>query len=523
MSTMLDKIEDTVSFDERGNLPRQENGERVPPAAPAENTAATNPSPDPAKEPADPVAETKTGDDKAPVAEPAPGTTIAKASTPDESKLTDDETSALKEKHSRPEDKGDEWQIRAARDGYKTRKQLEPVADVMERIGSPERARRGLELTAELADPEVPIANAWSRVTALSESRATELHDHLYSQTLDHFPDVVASDLVGEKASVAELKEGLKLLRSGKTAAQPQSATTITTIPFQQPSDVNPNDWELLSDDAKASALFKTVPKPDGMSNSDWIESLLDYPALAEAIQAHRAEIAKTKPTEKPAETELSPAEQQLKEIQEQRRQETIQRSWNDEIVPVYNELYSDAFAVVDNGLRDLGLVPDPAKDDEKTIKWKTRTAEAIREATILEFDGPNGPKGDDDWSLCSEQQKMNRGLVKKIHQAMLAKDFAVARDFQTHVKAQIDLAMQRAIDEPLELYNAAMLQSTTKTPRDGSGHTRPELVGGTAPGGVSVNKTPWLDAGYRKPNETHHDAMQRFMEENPNFNFRAA
>jgi len=504
MSTVLDKIEETVSFDEQGNIPRGETGDRLPPAAPAENTAATQPSPDPAANPAAPAApvETKT-DAAAPATEPAPGTTPAKAAEPpDDAKLESDEEAALKEKYSKPEDKtGNEWQIRAYRDGEKIKKSLAPVQEVMDRIGSPDRARRGLELTADFADPEVPIADAVSKAMALSQSRFQEFHDHLYTETLDTYPDRVASDLVGENVTAAELKEGLALLRSGVKATQPQSkATDITTVEVQKPAD---------------------------MSDEDWEDFKVDYPKAYAAMQAEAARAAEAvaaKPTEpEKKEPELSPEAQQLKELQEQRRVEAAQRDWNENIKPVYEEIYNEAYGVVEDGLRKLGLVPDPAKDDERTIKWKNRTAEAIRDATQLEFDGPDGPKGEEDWSLCTEQQKANRTFVKRTHEAMLAKDFAAARDFKDHIKAQLDLAMQAVDQDHIDVYNAAMLQSTNPKPRDGSDHKRPELVGGTSPGGATVNKTPWLAEGYRQTNETHHQAMIRWMEENPNASFRAS
>ena len=473
-----DEAIEALPYDATGNLPRGDNGDRLPPAAPAaENTDAAQPSPDPAKPPA-PV-ETKT--DAAPVAEP--GTPTAKPSTPDEGKLSDEETTALKEKHSRPGETGDEWKIRAARDGYKTRKQLEPVADVMERIGSPDRARRGLELTAELADPEVPIANAWSKMTALSSSRAEELHNFLYDTIMDTFPDTVAKDLVGEPATAAELKEGLKLLRSGAAkTAQPQS--TATTTPG-------------------------TAPKPAGMSDEDWADFQIDYPDVYKAMQAQAT------PPEKPAEPkapEVHPAEAKLKEIEKQKQEEWVNAKVQ-EIQTEGEKLYSEAFEVVNTGLRDLGLVPDPAKHDEKQVKLIERTAKRIQESVEKEFDGPDGPKGTDDYSLCSEEQKLNRKLVKTTIDLLAKGDFTAARDYLDRIKAQVDLAFQRAADPELELYNAAMLQSTTKT-RDGSQHTRPELVGGTAPGGQPGNKTPWLEPGYRQPGETSQQAMMRYLEE---------
>lgn len=472
-------IEDleALPYDEGGNLPRGDNGERVPPADPAETTAATQPSPDPVTPPA--VVEDKSG--AAPVEE-KPGTITAKAPALDESKLTDDEVTALKEKHARPTDKGDEWQIRAAREGHKLRKQFEPVNDVMERIGSPDRARRGLELTAELADPEVPIANAWSKMTALSSSRATELHDHLYNETLDTYPDVVATDLVGEQATVTELKEGLKLLRAGAKTVQPQSGTT--TAPNAE------------------------VQKPADMSDQDWQDFQLDYPEAFKALQAQAAAVKPAEPVKEP----VHPAEAKLKELEDQKRTEWVNQKVQ-EIQVEGEKLHKEAYEVVDQGLRDLGLVPDPAKHDEKQVKLIERTSERIRSAVEAEFDGPDGPEGPQDYSRLSDEQKLNRKLVEKTIGLLAKGDFTSARDYLDRIRAQVDLAFQRAADPEIELYNAAMLQSTTPKPRDGNTHQRPELVGGTAPGGANSNKTPWLDPAFKQPNETNVQAMNRYLE----------
>lgn len=497
MSQMIDKIEASVAFDESGNIPRGESGERVPPADPTKSpetvTAPPAPSPDPVTPPA--TVETKT--DGA-IETDKPRTTPAKvAATPDD-KLTPEEEAEIKEKYSRPEDKtGKEHEIRLFRETQKLRKQMAPIQEAFEKIGSPDRARRGLELTADLADPEVPIANAVSKMTALSSSRFQELHDHLYNETLNEYPDVVASDLVGEKATAAELKEGLALLRSGAKGVQPQSATTKTpTAELTKPEGMDDDAWKDLMEDDDFAPIRAAM--------------LADKAALVDAQKAKPAEAK---------EPELSPAEKQLKEIQEQRSQEARQKGW-EEIKGEYGKLYDSAFEVVDKGLRDLGLVPDPAKDDEKTTKLKTRTAERIQEAVYLEFEGPNGPnrtaddpEGQEDWSLCTEEQKLNRGLIKRVHSLMLKKDFAAANDYLDRIRAQVDLAFQRAADPELDLYNAVMLQSTTPKPRDGSAHTRPELVGGTSRGGTPANKTPWLDPGYRQPGETNRDAMMRYLE----------
>lgn len=475
---------ENLPYDESGNLPRGDNGQIAPPAEPAENTAATPPSPDPAAPPA--IAETKTGDA---VATEAPGTTPARiADTTDDAKLESAEEATLKEKYSRPTDKGDEWQIRAYRDGEKLKKSLTPVQEVIDRIGSPDRARRGLELTADLADPDVPIANAVSKMTALSSSRFQELHDHLYTQTLDQFPDRVAADLVEEPATLAELKEGLKLLRSGARGAEtqpPQSKPTTTTVEAQKPAD---------------------------MSDEDWEDFKLDYPAAFAAMQAQAAKAVA--PPAEAKEPELSPAEQQLKALQDEKQQEWVNKKV-EEISAAGQQLHDGVYEkVVETGLRDLGLVPDPAKDDPKTIQLKERTAKRIRDGVEPEFDGPDGPEGPMDYSLLSEEQKLNRRLTEKVMNLLAKGDIAAARDYEDRIAAQVDLAFQRVVEAEIDLYNAAMLQSTGTKQRDATAHTRPELVGGTAPGGATANKTPWLDPSYRRPGESGVEAMNRYYEE---------
>ena len=482
---------ENLPYDDKGNLPRGESGSIAPPAPPpvtpdpaAEvKTDAPQPSPVPAPTPA--PAEDKSG---VATKEPVPGAPAAKAPAPEDA-ISADEEKALKDKHARPTDKGDEWRIRAYREGEKLKKQLAPVNDVMERIGSPDRARRGLELTADFADIEVPIANTVDKMTALSSSRFRELHDYLYNWQLDNVPDQIASDLVGEQATVKELQDGLALLRGGKSAsAPPQPAAT-------------------------SAAGTTTVQKPEGMSDDDWADFQDDFPDAYKLLQTQAAAIAaKEQPK---VEAPPDPKDEELKTLRGEKRDAWVKQQL-DEIDTKSNEMLNAATAVVDQGLRDLGLEPDPAKDDERTIKLKERTAKRIRDAVEPEFDGPDGPNGPEDYSLCTEEQKFNRKLAKTIITLLANKDFAAAADYQDRLNAQVDLAFQRVADSEVDLYNAAMLQSTTPKPRDGTtAHTRPELVGGTAPAGGVASKTPGLDPAYRKPGETGHDAMMRYFEEN--------
>lgn len=500
--TAFEQLLDDDRYDDKGMMKPIVEGETGTSAPPEpekpENTAATQPSPDATPAPAsEKPAEDKSGAAKPEATATEAGKPPATAEKP--APTTDEETEdAIKARLSKPEDKGDEWRMRAFREGEKLRKRLAPIQAQLERINSTERATRGLELVAVLGDPEADIAEAVDKMTALSSSRTKALVDFVYTDILDHFPDDVATDLVGENVTVQELKDGLALLRSGAKAGQetkqPQpAATTIPVIEMPKPADVTDEDW----------ADFK-VDYPDAYSaiNKQWLAS---QQKPAEPVPAE-------KPPVDPKEAEK---DQRLQQYEQAERQQRVQAAV-EEIDREGKQLYSEVFSVVEDGLRELGLEPDTAKDDERTIGLKKTTADSIRSVMEDEFEGPDGPNGIDDWSLCSDEQKENRKLVKKVMGLLADRDFNAAKDYREHLQARLDLTFQRVAKSKMDLFNAAMIQPTTPTRNAGQdSHKRPEIVAGTAAaaGGTNGTKTPWLEPGFRLPGESVFEAMNRYME----------
>lgn len=495
----FERLNDDSRFDESGKIKPLDEGDTGSSATPpdqtaageAENTAAAQPSPDAqtAKLGTDTAKpEDKTG--KTDVA--APGTEQGKAPAT-ESEETDE---ALKQRFGKPEDKGDEWSIRAYREGEKLRKRLAPIQERLDRINAPDRVARGLDFVESFGNTETEISDAVAKMTSLSSSRTQELTDHIYNVTLDTYPDTVATDLVGEQCTADELKQGLALLRGGAKTGQQQTQPQSTT------------------------AAPVELQKPEGVSAEDWEDFKVDFPDLYKAMQAEHAakqqQQASTAKTEEPTvDPKVAELTEKLKKYEDGDQQARIQATVA-EIDTEGQKLYEAGFSVVKEGLRELGLEPDPAKDDERTIKLKKETAASIESVIEAEFDGPDGPNGEMDWSRCSDEQKQNRQLVKTVMDLLAKKDFNAARDYIPHIQARVDLTFQRVAAAKMELYNAAMLQPTTATRNAGQeGHKRPELVNGTAATGAGngASKTPWLDPNFRQPGESAFEAMNRYFE----------
>lgn len=473
-------------------------------SATSEDTAAPLPSPD-AKPPAvvtPPPAEDKSGKVDATAA--AAGTGKPPAAEPPAAASAEEETeNQIKARLTRPTDTGNEWQIRFGREGHALRKKLAPVQSQLDRIASPERAARGLDFVADFGEPDVDISDAVEKMTALSSSRTRELSNFFYEAFLDNYPDLVATDLVGEvdgqgqpvRVTAAELKEAVKLLRSGATAgsAQPQSTA------------------------AAAATATKEPVKPEGMDDDSWENFKVDYPDVFKTMQA-QANVAQPPPAQAgapPVDPKVAELTSKLTDI-EKETQARQQEATTNEILTKGHEFHEQAFAVVEEGLRELGLTPDPAKDDARTIRLKEDTAKSIRDAVESELDGPDGPNGAMDWSLCSPEQKENRKLAVKIMGLLSKQDYAAANDYLDVAKARYDLVFQRVAEPKLELFNAAMSQPTTLNRNaDQDGHKRPEIVDGSAAAaGVNGNsKTPWLDPGFKRADETVWEAMDRYTE----------
>jgi len=499
----FERLLDDRNFDEQGNFIKPdapaegESGRDAPPdpnaakpASTAENTAANQPSPDAHAAPAPTAtdAENKSGEGTA-AAKPA-DESAAKAAPKDGTAPTDDEESeeALKAKFSKPTDKtGDEWKIRAYREANKITKKLEPVREQLDRVG-PDRALRGLEFIAVIGEPDQPIGTAAEKLTEVAPTRAIELRNHYYFETLDQFPDNVASDLVGETSTVDELKRGLALLRSGVESPekQPQSAAATTT----------------------------DVPKPEDMSDEDWETFKIDYPQAYKAMQAQQAAAkpapAKEAAPENPELTAVKAELDQLKERETTRQQE----QYAAEVMAEGQAIENEVFEVVEERLRELGLDPDPAKDDATTVNLKKSTLDEIRKQVVAEFEGPNGPGGWDDWSLCTAEQKENRKIEAKMMQLIARKDKS-ARDYIDNMKARVQITLERVVEAQMKRHNAAMIQPTDKPRNAGQEHQRPEIIGGTAAAGTNgADKTPWLDPKNRLPGEDSFAAMKRMMAE---------
>lgn len=476
-----------------------------------EETAVAQPSPGtaPAEAAKGPVTtEDKSGGAAAaakPGEEPKPASTDAAGKQPP----TEEDEAALKAKYGKPDDKGDEWQIRAYRDGMGIKKKLEPIQERIDRIGSPDRVARGLDAVEALAEPETEISDAWLKMTALSSSRAQELHDYLYEETLKAYPDRVITDLLsadGKPVTVAEAKAALTAVRegtAGRAETQPQSAAGAAA-----PAAVDVTKIE--------------VPKPADMTDEQWGDFQLDYPVAYKAMQQQIADAQKaTAPAAATAKVDDDPEKTALaskvQTFEEGKRQAVIDTAVK-EIETQGAQLYEKAFSVVDDGLRELGLVPDPQKHDERTIKLITDTAKTIRDGVEGEFDGPDGPGGVDDWTACSPEQQENRKLVKKVMGLLAQRDFTAAADYLELIQARVDLAFQRVAAPKVDLFNAAMLQPTDKTRTAAqNGHERTEIVGGATAGGMASGdtnaRTPWLDPSFKRTGETAFEAMERYMD----------
>ncbi len=515
----FDRLDDPGMYDDKGmvippaKVDEGDPGTSATPPAPdaaakaatgdVENTAATQPSPD--AKPASATATPPPAEDKSGADAGAKATEQGKPPTAAPPEEETEET--IRQRFGKPEDKGDEAFMRAYREGMKIQKRLAPVQSQLERIASTERAARGLDFVADFGEPDVDIADAVEKMTALSSSRTRELSNFFYETFLDHYPDLVATDLIGEvdaqgnpvKVTAAELKEAVKLLRSGATAgsdtAQPQSTATGT---------------------AAAAVTVKEPEKPADMTADEWENFKLDYPDVFKAMQAQANVVQPPPPPAAPKEdpkvAELTTKLSDIERQQIERQQETVRQ----EVLTKGNEFHTQAFSVVEEGLREIGLVPDPAKDDDRTIRLKNDTANSIRTAVEAELDGPDGPNGNMDWSLCTPEQQENRKLAVKIMNLLSQRDYTAAFDYLDVAKARYDLAFQRVAEPKIELFNAAMGQSSTSTRNAGQeGHKRPEIVDGSATAAASngTSKTPWLDPGFKRPDETVWEAMDRYME----------
>jgi hypothetical protein len=506
----FDKLLDDANFDEQGKFIKPEpapaegeNGDAPPDpnaakvASTAENTAANQPPPDAAtgKTASQSTASEKTTD--------ATGKTVTAA---DQGKApaatgkdapTDEETEdQLKTRLSKPGDAtGNEWQMRAWREGQTLKKKLMPIQSQLERINSNERASRGLDFVAAIGEPDQPIASAAAKLTELAPTRAVELRNHYYTETLDQYPDHALSYVLGEEATVDEVKQGLALLRSGAQPAdkQPQSTATAASV---------------------------DVPKPDGMDDDEWETFKIDYPSAFKAMQAQYAAAQKPGATgtsdkstaDKPDDPRITKLTSEL-ETFKNRDIETRLQQYQTEVNNEGQKLEAEVFSVVEERLRELGLEPDTAKDDQATITLKKNTADDIRKQAVAEFEGPNGPGGWDDWSLCTDEQKANRELEMKVMKLLYNKDKS-AWDYVDQLKARADLTLERVVDANLKRYNAAMLQPTEKPRNAGQQAPRPEIIGGTtAAGSNGSTKTPWLDPNFRLPGEDSMTAMQRYLD----------
>jgi hypothetical protein len=252
------------------------------------------------------------------------------------------------------------------------------------------------------------------------------------------------------------------------------------------------------------------------MSEDEWEDFKIDYQPAYEAMQAQYAQLqqggAQGQKPEPPIDPKYAELQQKVNSFEEEKRQQYVEGVAN-KVVEEATKLHTEAFAVVHEGLRELGLEPDTAKDDERTIALKAHTAKQILDGIDGEVDGPDGPEGDMDWSLCTPEQKENRQLAVKIMSLLSQQDFAAARDYLDVMKVRYDLAFQRVAKPAVELYNAAMLQPTNQ-PRSANGTRRPEIVNGSAGNGNVSAKTPWLEPGYKQPEESAFDAMNRYLDE---------
>lgn len=484
--TAFDRLNDDSRFDDSGKILPIEEGEAGTSAQPAkaENMEASVPSPEatPAPAPDKAATEDKSGQSGVVARPPEPGK--PPAATTEESP----EEASLRERLTRPEDKGPEWGIRAYRD---LRKQYATVLPAIDAINSNDRVVRGLEFVAAFADTDRDVAESVEKLTALSSSRAAALRNHFYNEFMNHHADYVATDLVGEQATVQELQDGLKALRSGAKPGQDKP----------QPQSTTPTELQ----------------KPEGMTDDDWEDFKVDFPVAYKAMQTAHAALqqqaaAPAKADEPPVDPEKAQLQERVKQFEDSENRKALEAAVA-EIDTKGRELYDQAYSVVKDGLRELGLEPAPG-DDERTTKLKKDTAASIEQLVEGEFDGPDGPNGSEDFSLCSDEQKENRKLTMKVMKLLAEKDYAAANDYLPHLQASVDRAFQRVAGPKMDLYNAAMLQPTTSTRNAGQGHQRPEIIAGTAASGTNgASKTPWLDTDFRLPGESAFEAMNRYMD----------
>lgn len=501
MSTAFDRLNDPSNFDDKGMvIPRTDTStdgdQTATPPAKAEDTAAasqTSPDATAAAPAATPNPEDQSGQGQTASVTADGGNTQTQATDTTGAKQDDEETEeTLKAKYSKPEDKGNEWQIRLYRDAMKLNKRNQPWQTHLDTIKSTERVNRGLAFTAAFAEPDTDIAQAVQKLTDLSSARTADLRDFLYSDQLDRFPDNVARDLLeDENVTVAEIKEALAAKRNGASAGQekqPQSTAAATTA---------------------------EVPKPEGMTDDEWDDFKTDYPKAYEAMQkAHGTAQSGTgtaAAAEAPKDPKVAELETKVKGFEDKEQQERVRQA-QDKLLTEGAKISQEAETVVSERLRELGLEPDTAKDDDRTTKLKEKTAKAIQGIVWDEFDGPDGPGGWTDFSKCSPEQAENRKLQVKIIDLLAKDDVNAARDYIELLKGRVELTLERVapqIEGEVEIFNAAMLQPAT---RNAQGEKRPEIRTGTAATDAG-SKTPWLDPGFKKPGESSFQAMQRYME----------
>lgn len=395
------------------------------PAAPAENTPAV------ATPPSD---ETPKSEEeiKSPETVTAPDT-----SEEEEAELAEREE--LKTKYSKPEDKGDEWQIRAFREARKEVKSLAPIKEKVEKIGPAERLDRVAEFATKFFDLEVPISEAVPTMAALSPSRFEEARNHIYTEIVDAFPDTVIEHGLAKKGATPEQINQIQAILSGTKVTQPDSPLT-PTFSEEELAELEAAEFGDLAKKIRESQ------KPEAKTSID--------PKIEEEL------------------ARLRTLPEKLTAFEEKERQRELDAGFQ-KYETELNTFYSDTMSPVIEGIRALGLAPAEG-DSQDVLALKQGTVEKIEKAIREEFDGPDDP------AKQTPEQKENRRLTDHVYDLLAKGDRATARDYIPIFQAKADLILEKIREEHLDLYNTK--RQRTAPPKK---TTRPEIVGGTVAGGA--------------------------------------
>lgn len=328
---------------------------------------------------------------------------------------------------------GEGWAIKAYREEKTKSAKYKDIREVADRIGNPEIVKAGLQAIDALADPTVPIGEAKAELLAFDEDRYHELRNDFYGEFVDKYPDQVASDILGEKTTVAAVKAAMAATKGGTSRA---SAST------------------------KAAGAFKV---PDDLKE--------DYPEVAEMLEKLQAQLAEASPGDKPDEAATKGKADELQKQLDKLNTDRQREEYLAEVQTQGAQLYDDVFSEVDAVMQDLGLAPD--KDDPEdlaSLKEAARDYLGDRNRVEAKFDA-------------SEE---NVKLANRITEHLARRQFKRAKEYLPSAKIATRAAVEalaedrkgKALVDAVKRELQALAQSGTKRP----GGKAP-LIGGTPSG----------------------------------------